>query len=210
MNIEKTKKIISNIPTNVTLVAVTKNQTIEDVKTLATLGINNFGENKLQELIKKKQLFPDSNWHFIGRIQSNKLRDIVKHSVLIHSVSEIRYLETINREANKICKTQAVLLQLNIAGEETKKGLTIDDFNYIIDNQHLFPNVLIKGMMVMGNNTSDDTVINSTFKQAHTLFESVNKFNSTFDTLSMGMSGDYQLAINQGSTMLRVGSLLFE
>lgn len=210
MNIQKTNNIINAIPNNVKLIAVTKNQSIDDVRLLVDLGVNDFGENKLQELIKKKELFPTSNWHFIGRIQTNKLRDIVKHSTLIHSVSELRYLEKINLEAQKIEKIQNVLLQLNIAGEETKKGLSTDEFNYIIANQHLFPNVTIKGLMIMGNNVNDDDIIKGTFTQGRELFEAINKTYPHFDTLSMGMSGDYQQAIECGSTMLRIGSLLFE
>lgn len=210
MNIQKTKKLISDIPTDIKLVAVTKNQSIDDVSTLANLGIHDFGENKLQALIKKKQIFPDYNWHFIGRIQSNKLRDIVKNAKLIHSVSEIRYLEIINREAANINKTQAVLLQLNLAGEDSKKGISLPDFNFIIANQQLYPNVAIRGLMVMGNNVDDQAIISATFKQAKSLFDLVNQTNPTFDILSMGMSGDYQLAIEHGSTMLRIGSLLFE
>ncbi len=210
MNIKTTETIINNIPSNVTLVSVTKNQTIEDVTSLYNLGCNNFGENKLQELVKKKELFPEASWHFIGRIQSNKLRDIVKHSVLIHSVSELRYLEKINLEASKIDKIQDVLLQVNIAGEESKKGISNEQFEYIIANQDLFSNVRVRGLMVMGDHVEDETQIKATFDTAKVLFDTVHTTNPDFDILSMGMSGDYKLAIECGSTMVRIGTLLFK
>lgn len=210
MNINNTSNIIESIPQGVKLIAVTKNQTIEDVTALHQLGINNFGENRLQELVKKKAIFPDVNWHFIGRIQSNKLKDVVKHAVLIHSVSELRYLEKINTEAAKINKVQDVLLQLNIAGEETKKGISKEQFDYIINNQSAFTNVRVRGIMVMGDHVDDVNAITTTFTQAKQLFDTINDSHPNFDILSMGMSSDYQLAIKCGSTMVRIGTLLFK
>lgn len=209
MNIEKTKDTIKSIPREVTLVAVTKNQDIDDVHRLYKLGVANFAENKLQELEKKQLIFPDINWHFIGRIQSNKIKNIVKHSTLIHSVSEIRYLEKINLEAAKLEKKQSVLLQLNLANEQTKKGLSIEDFNFVIDNQKLYPNTLICGLMVMGNHVEDNELITETFRAAQKIFKEVNSSSPQFNILSMGMSADYKLAIECGSTMVRIGSLLF-
>lgn len=208
MNIENTKAIINSINNDVTLVGVTKNQTIEDVTSLYNLGVTNLGENKLQELVKKKQLFPDANWHFIGRIQSNKIKDIVKHSCLIHSVSELRYLEKINLEAGKLDIIQDILIQLNVAGEDSKKGMPMSDFEYIMNSQDQFPNVVVRGLMVMGDHVDDDSVIKNTFDTSKVLFD--RYATDTFNTLSMGMSGDYQLAIECGSTMVRIGTLLFK
>ncbi len=210
MNINNTRNIIESIPSNVQLIAVTKNQTIEDVTALHNLGVTDFGENRLQELVKKKALFPEINWHFIGRIQSNKLKDVVKHAVLIHSVSELRYLEKINIEAGKINKVQDILLQVNIAGEETKKGISNDEFNYILENQDSFTNVRICGLMVMGDHVDDQTTIANTFKQAKDLFDTIHSKHAGFKILSMGMSSDYQLAIDYGSNMVRIGTLLFK
>lgn len=209
MNIDKTRKIIEDLKPQVTLVAVTKNQRIEDVDTLYKLGVDQFGENKLQELIKKKEIYPNAKWHFIGRIQSNKIKDIVKHASLIHSVSELRYLQKINSEAEKLNKIQDVLLQLNIANEETKKGIDTTQFEYIIANQAQFPNVRIRGLMVMGNHTEDLSVIENTFKLAKQQYESIHNQYPHFSILSMGMSFDYKLAIECGSTMVRLGSVLF-
>lgn len=208
MNIENTKSIINSINNNVTLVAVTKNQSIEDVNSLYNLGITDFGENKLQELVKKKQLFPNASWHFIGRIQSNKIKDIVKHSYLIHSVSELRYLEKINLEASKLDIIQDILIQLNVAGEESKKGMPLAEFEYVMSNQDTFSNVVVRGLMVMGDHVDDDNIIRSTFNTSKALFDKYE--TNTFNTLSMGMSGDYLLAIECGSTMVRIGTLLFK
>lgn len=210
MNIENTKKIIEEIEPGVTLVAVTKNQLIDEVAKLYEIGVNNFGENKLQELIKKKEVFPDANWHFIGRIQRNKLRAIVKNSTLIHSVSELRYLQIINEEAAKIGKIQEVLLQLNLAGEDTKKGISQEHFDYIINNQSSYPNVLIRGLMVMGDHVDDQAIIAKTFNQANDLFIKLSVANPNFNILSMGMSSDYNIAISCGSNMVRIGTLLFK
>lgn len=210
MNIQNTKQLISSIPSDVTLVAVTKNQTIEDVTALYDLGISDFGENKLQELLKKQVIFPDVRWHFIGRIQSNKIKQIVNSSYLIHSVSEIRYLDKINSEAGKIDKVQKILLQLNLANEESKKGISLNDFSYVINNSNSYSNVEICGLMVMGNHVDDSTIIKSTFNQAHSLFKEISESNYNFNTLSMGMSNDYELAIKSGSNMIRLGTVLFK
>lgn len=209
MNINNTKTIINSIPNDVKLVAVTKNQSLEDVQVLVNLGINDFGENKLQELVKKKLIFPDCNWHFIGRIQSNKIKDIVKHSCLIHSVSELRYLERINHEASKINKVQDILLQLNLAMEDSKKGLPIEQLEFIVNNLESFENVRICGLMVMGNHTDNMTIINQTFNEAHQVFTDLKTHSSDITTLSMGMSNDYTLAISAGSNLVRIGSALF-
>lgn len=210
MNIENTKHIIENIPSNVTLVAVTKNQSIDDIKTLVDLGVDNFAENKLQELVKKKLVFPDVKWHFIGRIQTNKIKDIVKHSVLIHSVSELRYLQKIDIEASKLNIIQDVLLQVNIANEDTKKGISSEEFDYIIKNQDTFKHVRIRGLMTIGDHVTDNEVIETTFKSAWQTFNQISKGNKYFNILSMGMSSDYKSAIACGSTMVRIGTLLFK
>ncbi len=208
MNINKVYDISNSIGANTTLVAVTKNQSIDDVQTLYDNGYRQFGENKLQELVKKKAIFPDATWHFIGRIQSNKLKAIVANSALIHSVSEYRYLQKINVEAQKIDKVQDVLLQLNIANETTKKGLTQNDLDAIISDQSL-TNVKIRGIMVMGDHVDDKSTITNTFKTAKETFEHLKSDFSSFDTLSMGMSSDYMLAVENGSTMVRLGTILF-
>lgn len=210
MNIQNTKQLIESIPSDVTLVAVTKNQTIKDVTALYDLEISDFGENKLQELLKKQAIFPDVRWHFIGRIQSNKIKQIVNCSYLIHSVSEIRYLDKINSEASKINKVQKVLLQLNLANEETKKGISLEDFNEVINNSNSYSNVEICGLMVMGNHVDNAAIIKTTFDQANSLFKDIYKSNPNFNTLSMGMSNDYQLAIESGSNMIRLGTVLFK
>lgn len=208
MNINKVNDIRNSIGDTTTLVAVTKNQSIEDVQVLYDNGYRQFGENKLQELVKKKEIFPDATWHFIGRIQSNKLKAIVANSALIHSVSEYRYLQKINSEAQKIDKVQDVLLQLNIANEPTKKGLTQDDLDAII-NEDSFTNINIRGIMVMGDHVEDEATIINTFRVAKETFETLKSNFDSFDTLSMGMSSDYMLAVQNGSTMVRLGTILF-
>ncbi len=207
MDINKVNNIQNSLGT-AKLIAVTKNQDIEAVKLLFDNGYTEFGENKLQELIKKKEILPNANWHFIGRIQSNKIKQIVHHSVLIHSVSEFRYLQKINDEAGKFNKIQDVLLQLNIANEVTKKGLSKDDLELIINSN--FNNVRICGMMVMGDHTDDQVKIEATFKTAKTEFDQLQSKFENFNILSMGMSSDYELAIKCGSNMVRIGTLLFK
>lgn len=209
MNKQQIENIIASVKPQ-TLIAVTKMQTIEDVQFLVDMGIENLAENKLQELLKKKEHFPNVNWHFIGRIQSNKINKIVANSFLIHSVASLRHLQLINDVARKQGKIQNILIQLNIANESTKAGFSSDELKQLLDSYDQYQNIKICGLMVIGNHTDDQGLIKETFIQANDQFNQLKNHFPSFDILSMGMSNDYQIALNCGSTHVRIGSLLFK
>lgn len=209
MNIENTKKIIEKINTqNINIIAISKYQTDADLEQLLALGINDFGESTQQNLSRRKAKYPQVNWHFIGRIQSNKIKRIVQDASLIHSVSKLEHLNKINSEAEKINKVQNILLQINISNEESKSGIQVSEIEHFSKQAQSLKNVALKGFMVIGRHTEDKDLINECFQQAHLLFAQYSPaFN--LEILSMGMSNDYELAIANGATDLRLGSILF-
>ncbi len=204
------EQIIKTIPEHVQLVAVTKMHEKDEIEQLYQLGIRHFGENKLQELVRKKVDFPDCNWHFIGRIQSNKIKQIVRESYLIHSVSSLKHLQKIDDEAQKINKNQNILLQFNLANEQTKAGFNLEDLAHIYDLLPSLSATTICGIMIIGNHSDDLNAIEDTFQHGFQLYTHLHSQIDTVNTLSMGMSGDYQLAIKHGSTCVRIGSKLFK
>lgn len=197
----------------VTLVAVSKTKPVEDILELYNLGQRDFGENYVQELIEKAAQLPkDICWHFIGHLQTNKVKLIVPLVQLIHGVDSLKLLKEINKEAAKANKVVDCLLQVHIAQEETKFGLDEDELMLILKDANLYPNVRICGLMGMASFTEDMNIVRAEFKRLKQIFDraaSGNIHHSHFTTLSMGMSGDYKLAIEEGSTMVRIGSLLF-
>ncbi|MGL5020445.1 MAG: YggS family pyridoxal phosphate-dependent enzyme [Mycoplasmatales bacterium] len=210
MNTKHTQSIVNSIDSNIKLVVVTKNRSIKDIEKIYNIGIRDFGENKLQEITNKKDIFKDINWHFIGRIQTNKIKDIVKFSSLIHSVSSYKIINTIQKESLKQDKIQDILIQFNIAGEETKSGFNIDEYNDVITYYKNLSNINVIGIMLMGPNTNDDKLIETIFTQGLELKNKMNLIDPNIKELSMGMSNDYKIAIKNKSTILRIGSLLFE
>lgn len=199
----------------VALVAVSKTKPVSDIEELYALGQRDFGENYVQELVDKQPLLPaDIRWHFIGHLQRNKVKYIIPFVYLIHSVDSLRLLLEIEKQAAKIGRPVNVLLQMYIAGEETKFGLDEVELNELMQHIQLHPLqfVSIKGMMGMASFVEDQKVLEKEFA---ILFSLYNRFKNTatpnvnFEICSMGMSGDYALAIQQGSNMVRVGSLLF-
>jgi pyridoxal phosphate enzyme (YggS family) len=200
---------------NVTLVAVSKTKPIEAILSLYELGQRNFGENYVQELITKvPQLPSDINWHFIGHLQTNKVKLIVPLVQLIHGVDSAKLLKEINKEAAKCGKVVDCLLQMHIAQEETKFGLNEQELEDIIEqiNTSPLPHVRIVGLMGMASFTQDVAVVRNEFKFLKKIFEKTKlmfKATPSFQTLSMGMSSDYETAIAEGATMVRIGSLLF-
>jgi PLP dependent protein len=193
----------------VTLVAVSKIQSIEKIKALYDLGERNFGENYVQELCTKYEALKhlNINWHFIGHLQSNKVKYIAPFIHLIQSVDSVKLLKEINKEGKKNNRIINCLLQIYIAKEETKYGLDEKEFEQIIDlqKQGILENVCIKGLMGMASFVDDEKIVISEFKYLQSIFNQ----NSQFEILSMGMSGDYKLAIEHGSNMVRIGSLIF-
>jgi len=199
-------------PSQVTLVAVSKTKPVSEIRELYHLGQLDFGENYVQELAEKQsQLPPDIRWHFIGHLQSNKARFIVPFVHLIHGVDSFKLLKEISKQASKISREVNCLLQVHIAEEETKFGFDEAELAFAMKeiSQNGIQNIKVRGLMGMASFTDDQDKIRNEFKNLHSLFDQFSKSNSNFDILSMGMSSDYQMAIEEGSTMVRIGSLLF-
>ena len=202
----------------VLLVAVSKLKPVEDIMTLYNLGHRDFGENYVQELVEKEALLPkDIRWHFIGHLQTNKVKQIASFVHLIHAVDSYKLLVEINKQAVKNDRTIDVLLQLHIADEETKFGLNDQELDMLIGeyktHEFQLPNVRICGLMGMATNTDDMDKIQNEFERLHRVFTRLadTAFNksSYFSIRSMGMSSDYKTAAEAGSTMVRIGSMLF-
>jgi PLP dependent protein len=200
----------------VTLIAVSKTKPVEDILALYELGQRDFGENYVQELVDKQAILPqDIRWHFIGHLQSNKVKYIAPFVHLIHGVDSLKLLQEINKQGAKINRTIPCLLQMHIATEETKFGLDETELDMLIQSLTTtpLPNVLIKGMMGMASFSDDTALVRQEFQQLKSIFDKTASRlpagSGTFDIRSMGMSGDYLLAIEEGSNMVRIGSLLF-
>jgi PLP dependent protein len=198
----------------VTLVAVSKTKTKEAVKELYDLGHRDFGENYVQELEEKEKELPkDINWHFIGHLQTNKVKYIAPFVNLIQSVDSIKLLKEINKHAAKFNRQIDVLLQVHIAQEETKFGFDEQELLELINGNELtsLNNVKLRGLMGMGSLTEDHQQVRKEFKNLKKTFDLVqSKLGSNdFNIVSMGMSSDYKMAIEEGSNMVRIGSLLF-
>ncbi len=197
----------------VTLIAVSKTKPNEDLMELYALGQRAFGENYVQELVDKAASLPkDIEWHFIGHLQSNKVKYIASFVHLIHGVDSEKLLQEINKQAFKQSRVIDCLLQVHIAEEETKFGFDEAGLTELLSSGRLanYPNVNIKGLMGMASFSDDRIQVQKEFKQLKKCFElTQNSMGETCSILSMGMSGDYELAIQEGSTMVRIGSLLF-
>ena len=203
-------------PKNVTLIAVSKTKPVADIQTLYNLGQRDFGENYVQEFVEKvPQLPSDINWHFIGHLQSNKVKYIATFVHLIHGVDSFKLLQEINKQAAKNNRVINCLLQVHIAQEETKFGFDeaeLDGIFYEKSELHQLKNIKIIGLMGMASFSDDLEKVTSEFKNLKRLYDKYAQFqmlNAQFQILSMGMSGDYKLAIPLGSNMVRIGSLLF-
>jgi pyridoxal phosphate enzyme (YggS family) len=198
---------------NSQLVAVTKYRSIEDVNSLYNYGQRKMGENKVQEIVKKAPLLPeDIEWHMIGHLQKNKVAKLLPYVKMIHSVDSIDLLLEIEKQAAKIYKNISILLQVHISDEEQKYGFGLTSFEKVfLDIEKLnLKHSKIVGLMGMASFTDDQSKISNEFNSLKHLYDQLSKNNSNLSILSMGMSGDYQLAIESGSNMLRIGSLLFE
>ena len=208
-NIANFKK---KIPENVTLVAVSKTKPISDLQEAYNAGQRIFGENKVQEMVEKYDALPkDIQWHMIGHLQRNKVKYMAHFVNLIHGVDSLKTLEEINKQAAKHDRIIKCLLQASIADEETKFGLTFDEIKVILESKEIpaMKNIAIVGLMGMATFTENETQINSEFSSLKNLFDNLKKSNPTLEILSMGMSGDYEIAIKNSSTMIRVGSSIF-
>jgi PLP dependent protein len=194
-----------------TLVAVSKTKPAEDIQALYNLGQRHFGENYVQELVSKEEALPkDIYWHFIGHLQSNKVKYIAPFVHLIHGVDSASLLKEINKQAGKINRSINCLLQVHIAREETKFGLDEAECTAIL--KETYSNINICGLMGMASFSNDMELVKQEFAGLKLLFDTIRSNHpelTQFNTLSMGMSGDYTIALAQGSNMVRIGSLLF-
>jgi len=218
VNKEFYKKIIPELSSqNVQLVAVSKTKSVEDIKELYDLGQRDFGENYVQELVEKQVKLPeDIRWHFIGHLQSNKVKYIAPFVHLIQSVDSLKLLKEINKQAVRHNREIQCLLQVHIAEEETKFGFDESEleriFNTNLNELHELKNILVGGLMGIASLTEDENNVRTEFKKLKSIFDKYSQLqtlNYKPETLSIGMSSDYKIAIEEGSNMVRIGSLLF-
>jgi len=209
---ENIHKIVSNIPKNVKLIAISKTKTNDDIMKAYESGQRLFGENKIQEMSSKFEDLPkDIKWHMVGHVQSNKIKYMAPYVDLIHGIDSLKSIKIINKEGVKNNRVINCLLQLKISKEESKFGLDEKQLKEIIFSTDYkeMNNIKIKGMMAMASNTKNESTIKKEFVFAKKIFNEINSLDNNFDILSMGMSNDYQIAIECGSNMIRLGSLIF-
>ena len=213
---DKYKHLLLEINGKAKLVAVSKTKTIEEINELYQAGQRDFGENYVQELLEKYHALPkDILWHFIGHLQTNKVKIVAPFVHLVHGVDSLKLLNAINKEGQKIGRVIPCLLQIHIASEETKFGFNEPELGELFeDEQHLqeLQHIKISGLMGMGSFTYDEDKVRDEFRRLKMLYDKYALFNLPnchFSILSTGMSADYKVAIEEGSNMIRVGSLLF-
>lgn len=213
---ERIKAIDATLPHGVTLIAVSKYHPVEAIAEAYNAGQRDFGESKAQDLRVKQSSLPDDiKWHFIGHLQSNKIKYIASFIHLIHSIDSYRLLCEVDKHGKKAGRIIPCLLQIHIAQEETKFGFTPDECVEMLEQGEWrsLHNIEIRGIMCMASNTEDTQQINTEFKTAHDLFNEIKerffRNSAAFDTMSAGMSDDYPIAIENGSTHIRIGSGIF-
>ncbi len=212
-NIKKACERAGRDESSVTLIAVSKTKPVELMKEAAESGVINFGENKVQEICSKHDCFgPEIKWHMIGHLQRNKVKQVIDKVALIHSVDSYRLAQEISVQAQKLGITVPVLLEVNIANEETKFGSSKEDTIILAEEISELPNIEIKGLMTVAPETDNPEENRAYFREIRQLsFDIKNKNynNVSMEILSMGMTGDYEIAIEEGSTMVRVGTGIF-
>lgn len=210
------ERISATLPDGVTLIAVSKYHPIEAIEKAYSIGQRHFGESKAQDLRIKQQMLPkDIRWHFIGHLQSNKIKYIAPYIHLIHSIDSLRLLQEVDKQGAKVGRTIDCLLQIHIAKEETKFGFTPEECCTMLDagEWRTLSHIRIRGLMCMGSNTDNRAQIKEEFHSVKELFDEIRAKHFTneknFDILSAGMSDDYTIAIKEGSTHIRIGSDIF-
>ncbi len=220
---ENLKKVQENIvlaakragrnPDDITLIAVSKTKPAEMIKEVYDCGVREFGENKVQEILQKSELLPpDISWHMIGHLQRNKVKAVIGRAKLIHSVDSMRLAEEISKQAFNSGIVVNILLEVNVAGEETKYGFRPDELNDIFPKIAALPNIFIKGLMTSAPFVSDPEDNRIYFRQLKQLcvdLRNKNIDNTSMDVLSMGMTNDYEVAVEEGATCVRVGTAIF-
>ncbi len=206
----------ASLPAGVTLVAVSKFHPVEALREAYDAGQRVFGESRAQELVAKRKALPeDIEWHFIGPLQSNKVKDIVPFVRLIHSIDSRKLLEEVDKQARKHDRVVDVLLEIHVAREESKHGFTPEECEALLGDEAVarLEHVRVRGLMAMASLTDDERRIREEFRTVRELFEKLRdgvcRDNASFTVLSMGMSHDYPIAIEEGSTMIRVGTHIF-
>ena len=197
---------------NVTLIAVSKTFYEEQIRELYQMGQRDFGENYVQEFLLKFEKLKDLaiTWHFIGNLQSNKIKQIAQHINWVHSISNLKQIRKLNEYRASSSDKLNVLLEVNISGEEGRHGVrTYDEIIELVNELKNSKNLKFRGLMGIASATNNQQIINNQFNTLKILFERLKKEDIEIDTISMGMSNDYQQAINNGSTMIRIGSLIF-
>lgn len=197
---------------DVSLVAISKTKPNKDLEEAYNAGQRIFGENKIQEMTDKWEALPkDIEWHMVGHVQRNKVKYMAPYIALIHAVDSLKLLKEINKEAKKNDRTIKCLLQIKIADEDSKFGISKDEAKEILDSEAFakFENVEVSGLMGMSTFTDDMDQVKKEFSYLHSVFTEFQQTYPKMKTLSMGMSGDYQLAVECGSTMVRIGSAIF-
>lgn len=207
---ERYAAVKAGIPAHVTLVAVSKTRSVDEIRALYDLGHRAFGENYPQELCEKRPQLPaDIEWHFIGHLQTNKVKQIAPFVHLVHGVDSTRLLDELDRRALQNNRTIQVLLQVHIAREDTKHGFTPAEAETLLKGAWAWPHLQPKGLMGMASNTTDQHLVGSEFEGLTELYTRLRGNDDRLDILSMGMSGDAPLAIAKGSTMVRIGTAIF-
>ena len=211
MSIEKQISIIKNeIKDKADLVAVSKTRTVQEIQEAYNSGQLKFGENRVQEIVDKQSKLPNNiEWHMIGHLQKNKVKYIAKFINLIHSVDRISLAKEIDKHAKKENRRIDCLIQLKISKEESKFGLQIEDFKNFYESLKNYKNLNIIGLMGMASFTDDNELIDKEFKKIKTIYDDMVLIDSGFKVLSIGMSDDYNIALENGSNMIRVGSKIF-
>ena len=217
MNIQdRIKEILITIPKNVDLVAVSKTKSSEEIIYAYNEGLRVFGENKVQEMTEKQKILPpDIEWHMVGHLQRNKVKYIASYVSLIHSVDSLKLIDKIENESEKFDKKTNILLQVHIAKEKSKYGFNFEEVRDFFKNQlgESYKNINIVGLMGMATFTNNKNQIRKEFKKLKILYDEIKsisqKNNQKIKILSMGMSSDYKIAIEEGSNMVRIGSLIF-
>ncbi|MDI9479673.1 MAG: YggS family pyridoxal phosphate-dependent enzyme [Syntrophomonadaceae bacterium] len=205
--------VVGRDPNSVTLVAVSKTVSVETVQEAVKLGVTDFGENRVAELVHKKTLVPQVRWHMIGRLQTNKVKDVVGKACLIHSLDRWNLAESLHKRAEMLGETVPVLLQVNIAGEEQKAGLPSDEVLPFLQSMDQLPQVKIMGLMTMAPISDEAEASRPIFRELAQLRERLQQHeipNISLQYLSMGMSQDFEVAIQEGANLVRIGSSIFD
>lgn len=203
------KQLKTDYPQLHEIIAVSKTFSLEDIQAIMALGYTHFGENKAQELMEKAKANLPVTWHFIGHLQTNKVKDVVNVAQWIHSVDSVKLLEEIEKQASKLNKIIQILIQVNLTHEQTKSGCLESELDGLIQSSKKCPHLVCKGLMIIGPTAAQDFEIDAVFKQAFQLKQKVERIYPHMTQLSMGMSHDYLIALKNGATLLRIGSLIF-